>query len=59
MDIITIAEKLQKECHSFTNDLKKNIDSLKTQDATNVWLFKKLAEFELRLSALEESKRSN
>jgi hypothetical protein len=55
MDVITKAEELQKDCHLFTSDLNGNVAAIQPQDATNVWLFKKLAELELRLQALEES----
>ena len=51
--ILKISEQLQKDCH-------KTVDSITSkakasyQDATNVWLFTKLAEIETRLKKLEK-----
>ena len=53
------AEKFQDECHKMVKVLRDNLDiqgkgqNTTYQDLTNVWMFKKLAEFELRLQELE------
>lgn len=42
----------QKECHQQVETLfsdKKKLDIQSYQDATNIWLFKKLAELEYKL----------
>lgn len=54
-------EKLQNDCHIFTDDMMKNSKSstIQYQDITNIWLFNKLAEYELRIEELENSKENN
>jgi len=51
-----IANKLQDECHKFVAEhFEKSImkrSHLSYQDATNAWLFNKLAELELRIQEL-------
>ena len=51
---LQVAENFQKDCHNMVNQI---LDEKKVsyQDAVNVWTFKKLAEFEVRLSQLENS----
>jgi hypothetical protein len=59
-EIKKIWEEIQDECHRYVEHGMKDKDFPKNatyQDATNVFLFKKLAEFELRLRGLEHSNR--
>ena len=53
-----IAEKLQEDCHKTVEAVLKESKKVSYQDATNVWLFNKLAEMELRLQELENCKNS-
>lgn len=47
-----VADKLQRECHQFSDDqFKRNNCSLQT--GNNVWTFKKLAKLQLRIEELE------
>lgn len=52
-DMIETTERFQKECHDLTKEIIEQKPKCTVQDATNVWLFKKLAEFEVRLRQLE------
>lgn len=61
-DIMGTTERFQKECHDMVEEIlieTKTIESGSVQDATNVWLFKKLAEFNNRLSQIEHFISSN
>lgn len=51
-EIMKIAEEFQKECLNAVEEtlLKKKVFH---QDATNIWFYLKLAEFELRLRKVE------
>lgn len=53
-EMLQTTEHFQKDCHSLVEAI---LDEKKVgyQDATNVWLFKKLAEFEVRLRQLENA----
>jgi hypothetical protein len=46
------AGELQKDCHALVNMLDSK--DLIVQDGTNVWLFAKLAEIELKIEVLNE-----
>ena len=48
------AEKLQEECHAIVEVIKENNSMIGYQDATNVWMFRKLAELELKNEELEK-----
>jgi hypothetical protein len=52
---LQVAENFQNDCHNTVNQI---LDEKKVsyQDAVNVWTFKKLAEFEVRLNQLENGK---
>lgn len=52
-DMIETTERFQNECHALTKEIIEQKPKCTVQDATNVWLFKKLAEFEVRLRQLE------
>lgn len=52
-ELMNIADAFQKDCHALTDELMTRHNKLEMQDATNVWTFKKLAEFEIRLRNLE------
>lgn len=52
-EIFDIADSFQKECHALTDELMAKHNKLEMQDASNIWTFKKLAEFEIRLRNLE------
>lgn len=56
--IYDLAGHFQKDCHKtveliFSHPTNGKID---TQDATNVWMFKKLAELTVRIADLENNK---
>jgi hypothetical protein len=55
-EILTIAEKLQDECHA-TVEAVINEKSVNYQDATNVWIFKKLAELQHEINMLKKNQR--
>ena len=48
------AEKLQQQCHHQVEYATRQNPKITVQDATNVWLFYKLAELELAVELLEE-----
>ncbi len=50
--ILTRAEKIQSDCHDTISQLKKAGSNAEYQDLTNAYLFKKLAEFEVRIEEL-------
>ena len=52
-DILSTAERFQDECHALTKEIIEQKPKCTVQDATNVWMFKKLAEFEVRLRQIE------
>ena len=54
-EILELAELFQKNCHALTKAVIAEKPKVSVQDATNVWLFEKLAEFETRLRKLEKS----
>jgi len=56
-EVLTITEEFQNDCHKLVEELMKQLPKLSVQDATNVWLFKKLADIEFRLRQLENDKR--
>ena len=51
---LQLADYFQKDCHSLTKAIIAEKPNVSVQDATNVWLFKKLADFEMRLRELED-----
>lgn len=51
--ILSRSEELQKECHEFVRELINRIETCTVQDATNVWLFKKIAELENSIEQLK------
>jgi len=51
--ILSRSEELQNECHVFVRELINQISSCTMQDATNVWLFKKIAEIEDSIEQLK------
>lgn len=59
-NIHEIAEQFQKECHSTVDAALSRMSHRSSlehyQDATNVWIFYKLAEFEMRLREIENQK---
>lgn len=44
-----LAEEMQKECHTFIDNLIKMKPDIKYDDAFHTWLFIKLAEIQLLL----------
>lgn len=56
-DIIKRAEELQNDCHKTVETVIS--DSINHQDATNVWIFNKLASIELQIEQLQKSKIDN
>lgn len=46
-------EQLQTECHKAVELIMKKNKEVSYQDATNIWLFTKLAEYQKRISKLE------
>lgn len=53
-----IAEQFQEDCHKSIEFILAESEA-KYQDATNVWTFRKLAEFELRLREIESTLKFN
>ena len=51
-----IAESFMNDCHALRDTLMNANNKVSHQDATNVWMYKKLAEFEIRLRKLETIK---
>ena len=51
-EIMLIAENFQDECHATVQAIKKE-KSVYYQDATNVWMFKKLAELQNEINKLK------
>lgn len=53
--IQTIAEHLQEDCHKTVESIlyEKRGTNINIQDCTNVWMFRKLAEIEIRIKELE------
>jgi hypothetical protein len=52
-EIAIRTNKLQEDCHRTIEELYKLSDHmLLYQDATNVWIFKKLAELELKIERI-------
>ncbi len=56
-ELDTLTRSIQKECHNMAWQLKDQAPDTfaktESQDITNVFLFRKLAEYELRLQKLE------
>ena len=52
-EMLSIAETFQKECHALGEQILEHKPDCISQDLTNVWLYKKLGEFEMRLRRLE------
>jgi hypothetical protein len=49
-----LVDSLQKDCHRVVDGLMKSSGKgLTVQDCTNVWIYNKLAEYEIRLRELE------
>ena len=48
-----LTENLQNDCHKTVEAILKDKPNCSYQDATNVWLFKKLAELELSIEELQ------
>lgn len=60
IEIQQITEEIQRECHEVVDGIfqNKTLTAVNVQDATNVFFYKKLAEFEYRLRELENTKHS-
>lgn len=54
--ILRISERLQDDCHKVVEAVMQESNKVSYQDATNVWLFNKLAELENRIEELENSR---
>jgi hypothetical protein len=54
--ILKKAEQLQEDCHKVVGDIMGRSQKVSYQDATNVWLFNKLAELQNRIEELEKRK---
>lgn len=52
-EVQKIAEGFQDECHAMVKNIMNNA-TVEYQDATNIYMFVKLAEFEKRLQAIEK-----
>lgn len=53
--MVLIGNEFQKDCHKAVEYSLNENPKVSYQDATNVWIFRKLAEFELRLRDVEKS----
>jgi hypothetical protein len=51
--ISDVTEEFQKDCHQMIEDIFEIKKTYTHQDCTNVWMYKKFAEFEVRLRQLE------
>jgi len=51
-DVMDLAERFQNECHAQAEYVIHLNPKISSQDATNVWLFKKIAEMQLVINAL-------
>lgn len=51
-EVLKLAESLQDACHESVKTIVTRNTKISVQDATNVWLFMKLAEIELNLKSL-------
>lgn len=51
---LQVAENFQNDCHKTVELIMNEKKDCSYQDATNVWLFKKLADFEMRLRSIED-----
>jgi hypothetical protein len=62
-EINDLTRSIQKECHDLAWQLKDQAPDTfakcESQDMTNIFLFKKLAEFEYRLKQLETRLQDN
>jgi hypothetical protein len=57
IELAQIAQDIQQECHASVEYVINNSESqVSVQDATNVFLYRKLAEMELRIRNLENIK---
>jgi hypothetical protein len=54
--IQTKAEEFQDECHAIVEKIKANT-SVTYQDATNVFIFRKLAELQFEIDELKKNQR--
>lgn len=52
--VLKIAEQFQDECHAAVSMNEQNVSY---QDATNVWMFKKLAELQHEINILNKNQR--
>ena len=50
----TIAEEIQKECHQKVEAIKAQNNLIDYQDATNVFLFRKIAELQIQIKNLNK-----
>ncbi len=55
--INVLAEKLQDDCHNVVSEVMKAKQGASCQDVTNVWMFHKLAELQLKIKELEDGKK--
>lgn len=51
-----LAEEIQKECHKFIEDRRLLIEGLSYQDLANVYFFYKLAELQIEINNLKQTK---
>lgn len=55
-EIMQLAESLQSDCHKQTKELSDKSKDARYETTTNVWMFLKLAELEVRIKQLENDK---
>lgn len=59
-NIQKLAEQYQDECHALTKEIIESSDKdISNQDATNVWIFRKLAELKVDLDMYNYGKISD
>lgn len=56
-ELLKIAELLQEDCHKLSNKILEKRPTLSYEDIVNIWMFTKMAEYELRLKKLENEKQ--
>lgn len=57
LEVQELAEKIQQECHQTVELIMKDVKDCNVQDATNVFLFRKLAEIVVRMSNYSHGRR--
>ena len=52
-ETMTLAEQFQKDCHQVVEEVLRDEKKMSYQDATNIFLFNKLAELQIQINDLK------